>query len=389
MRGDGPYALTTATGVLTGLLLLRLAEFRTGRLVPAWVDLLELAGAAAMLSMAAKMDPVLGVAFFSLLSRAATGRLRRLLPLLAGYLVVFTAGSLLLHIPALYGAYGGMVIVPLLVFGMRLLLLRLRAEQQKHTRMIGEVLSRLPLPVLVTGSEGEVLLTNPAATELIGPLDELRATLSDGTPVDPRRMRPGESGLELRLTRGDSQVLQVVAETVLTEHGTIVALQDVTAQRGYEERLEYVAYHDSLTGLPNRAQLWRRLAEVADRPYSMLLVDLDGFKQVNDTLGHLAGDELLCFVAERLRAACGPTATVARLGGDEFAVLLPDADEHAARTVADAVRSSFHQDVHLTTGPVRVGGSLGTAVATPNCTPDEVLATADAAMYANKHARLP
>jgi diguanylate cyclase (GGDEF)-like protein len=180
---------------------------------------------------------------------------------------------------------------------------------------------------------------------------------------------------------------QVVVETVPTEHGTIVALLDVTARRSYEERLEHAAYHDPLTGLPNRALLWERFAAVADGPYAVLLVDLDGFKAVNDTYGHQAGDELLCQVAARLRHACGAEATVARLGGDEFAVLLPGARAELATATAMAIRGVFDWPAPLSTGPVPVGGSIGYALGGPGRSLDEVFAGADAAMYADKHGR--
>jgi diguanylate cyclase (GGDEF)-like protein len=281
----------------------------------------------------------------------------------------------------------GMPVTSLLVHGMSRLLLRLQAEQQRHGQMLGEVLSRLPFPVVVTGDDGAVVLANPAAEALTGPLAELRTTREDGTPVDLRLLAPGEQGLELRLARGDGRVAQVVADTVPTEHGTIVALLDVTAQRGYQQRLEHAAFHDPLTGLPNRALLWRRFAVAADDAYAVLLVDLDGFKAINDEYGHLAGDELLCRVAERLRHVCGPEATVARLGGDEFAVLLPRSGPDRAAEVANEIRRTLAWEVPLTGGPVRIGASIGYALGGPGYSPDDVLAAADTAMYVQKHAR--
>jgi diguanylate cyclase (GGDEF)-like protein len=378
----GVMVLTAA--VLAALLLLRVAEYRLNALVPLVVDGLELAAYAVLMVQAGDLDPVFGPILFVLMFRAATGRLRRVLPLIAGYLGVSLLGAGSLS----PGFYLGIVIMPLLVYGMRKLLTRVQTEQERHERLLSDVLTRLPFPVIVTGADGHVVLANPAATGLTGPFDGVRATLDDGTPVDLRRLAAGESGLDLRLTRTDGRVVQVLAETVPTAHGTILALLDVTAQRGYEHRLEHAAYHDPLTGLPNRAELWRQFASASDDRYAVLLVDLDGFKAVNDTYGHLAGDELLCRVAERLRLVCGPEATVARLGGDEFAVLLPHADGARAAEVADGVRDAFRWEVALSTGPVRVGGSVGQALGGPGVSPDSVLAEADAAMYIEKHSRV-
>ncbi|MFF5294905.1 diguanylate cyclase domain-containing protein [Paractinoplanes globisporus] len=380
--------MVVVVGVLAALLLLRADEFVRGRLVPFPVDLLELIAVGAMLVKLGQSDPVLGPVYFLLLFRAATGSLRRLIPMIAGYIVVCLAGSLIAGIPLVIGVFFGMPLVSLVVYGMRTLLLRLREEQRRHTQMIDDVLTRLPFPVLAADASGGVVLANPAASALTGPLDELRATRADGTPVDLPRLAAGESGLELRLVRGDGKVAQVVAETVPAAHGTIVALLDVTAQRGYEEKLEHAAFHDPLTGLPNRALLWRRFAVAADGPYAVLLVDLDGFKAINDTYGHLAGDDLLCRIAERLRHVCGADATVARLGGDEFAALLPASGRERAEAVAAAVHQALAWEIPLATGPVRVGASVGFALGGPGLSPDDVLAEADAAMYLQKHARL-
>jgi diguanylate cyclase (GGDEF)-like protein len=155
------------------------------------------------------------------------------------------------------------------------------------------------------------------------------------------------------------------------------------------------ANHDALTGLPNRAQLHERLssalaaAELAGGRVGVLLMDLDGFKEINDTLGHHHGDVLLQRVAERLTASTRPGDLVARLGGDEFALLLPDIGETddavtAARRTLDALEGPAHvQGVDLD-----VRGSVGIA-----CFPDhgsdvdELLSGADMAMYRAKQAR--
>jgi diguanylate cyclase (GGDEF)-like protein len=374
-------------GVLSEIVLLRVLEFRRDRLVPFVVDLVELAGIGLMQFEVHAVDPVLGPLFFLVFFRAATGSLRRLLPYLAGAIAVGVGVSLGVGIPVIPGPFLAMPVLGPLIYGMRMLLLRLQDQHREQSAMLGDVLSRLPFPVVVAGEDGSIRLANPAAADLTGPIDELRAHRDDGTPVDLRLLPAGESGLELCLTRPDGTQSQVLVDTVPTEHGTIVALLDVTAQRGYEEQLQYAAFHDALTGLPNRALLWRRFAAAADDAYAILLIDMDGFKAVNDTLGHLAGDELLCGMAQRIRQVVGRDATLARLGGDEFAVLLPHAGVDRAEAVVAAVYSCFNWDFPLSTGPIRAGASVGYAVGEPGRSPDEVLAAADAAMYERKRGR--
>jgi diguanylate cyclase (GGDEF)-like protein len=161
------------------------------------------------------------------------------------------------------------------------------------------------------------------------------------------------------------------------------------AQR--EQQLRFQAFHDGLTGLANRALFRDRLEHAVDlhardlRPVSLLFLDLDDFKVVNDTLGHAAGDQLLIRVAERLRGLTRAGDTVARLGGDEFAILLEDgADPFAsAGRIVDALRTPFDLDhQHVNTGV-----SVGVVELTPSDSrvgADELLARADTAMYAAK-----
>jgi diguanylate cyclase (GGDEF)-like protein len=153
------------------------------------------------------------------------------------------------------------------------------------------------------------------------------------------------------------------------------------------------AYHDPLTGLPNRALLLDRVAHALDlhrrdlRALAVLLIDLDNFKAVNDTLGHAAGDELLIRVADRLRGALRPGDTLARLGGDEFAVLLEDGGEPAA--VANRVVSCLTEPFRIADTVIRAGASVGVtdlAATTAPVSVDTMLARADLAMYTAKRA---
>ena len=155
-----------------------------------------------------------------------------------------------------------------------------------------------------------------------------------------------------------------------------------------QDRLTYQAYHDPLTGLANRALFRDRLVSAIDqhRPFAVLYVDLDDFKAVNDSLGHVAGDRVLRTVAERLRSCVRSVDTVARLGGDEFGALVHgDADlpDRVGRRMLAALRRPLQVDGR----PVTVAASLGAAVpdpSEPSLTADALLRRADAAMYAGK-----
>lgn len=173
---------------------------------------------------------------------------------------------------------------------------------------------------------------------------------------------------------------------------------DVTERRALEEELSYRAFHDPLTGLPNRSLFVDRLEHALTRAYrrgeatSVLFMDLDDFKEVNDGGGHEAGDELLVTVASRLHRCLRPEDTVCRLGGDEFVILLEDTDEAEAERLAQRILGVSGSPVELS-GPegtrrVRVTTSLGVAVFSSGHdggrTPQDLLREADAAMYRAK-----
>jgi len=180
-------------------------------------------------------------------------------------------------------------------------------------------------------------------------------------------------------------VRQVLA---LRENGTLLHRLDASLleARHLQEQLRHQATHDALTGLANRALFDERLDAVTG-PAAVLLVDLDGFKSVNDTHGHHAGDAILVAVAGRLRRCVPASATAARLGGDEFAVLLPGADEPTARVLADRFAALLDDPVAVDGVVLRAEASIGVAAGAVSAgtSPATLLREADAAMYARKH----
>lgn len=173
---------------------------------------------------------------------------------------------------------------------------------------------------------------------------------------------------------------------------TLVVLQDVTARRHAEQTLTHQARHDALTGLPNRYALPERLQSALQRLWrspsfvAVLFCDLDGFKAINDTMGHAAGDKVLVSVADRLRAAVRPQDTVARHGGDEFVVIAEDLNGMGeARDVAQRLRDALRAPIRVGGREVRISASVGVSVTTdPETDADELLRRADLAMYRAK-----
>jgi diguanylate cyclase (GGDEF)-like protein/PAS domain S-box-containing protein len=205
------------------------------------------------------------------------------------------------------------------------------------------------------------------------------------------------STLQLRMAHLDGQwrIVDVVITNLFDEPdvGAIVLNgRDVTERHALEQELNHQAFHDTLTGLANRALFFDRLGHAMDRglreenPVAVLFLDLDDFKTVNDSFGHPAGDQLLVEVAKRIRSATRPGDTVARFGGDEFAVLveegfMPTSAQEVARRIIDALNPT----IRVLTNDVSTRPSIGIAIADrPLVTPDDLLRDADLAMYVAK-----
>ena len=165
--------------------------------------------------------------------------------------------------------------------------------------------------------------------------------------------------------------------------GYAVVFHDISARREAEQALATMAATDPVTGLPNRREFESRLATVGRGRYSILAIDLDNLKAINDGYGHETGDEALRMVAQALRMGVRELDVVARVGGDEFAALLPDLTEAEAFTAAERLRLGMH-GVTLQRGQVRI--SVGVAGGDPGADPALVWAAADEGLYAAKSA---
>jgi diguanylate cyclase (GGDEF)-like protein/PAS domain S-box-containing protein len=173
----------------------------------------------------------------------------------------------------------------------------------------------------------------------------------------------------------------------------IVVIEDVTERKKSEQRIAFMAHHDALTGLANRAAVAQRIEDAATRqrrwgdPFTVLLLDLDRFKHVNDTLGHSAGDALLREAATRLKALLRETDVLARLGGDEFAIIQSGEtnQREAASVFADRIIEIIGKPFNLDGNEVNIGTSIGIALAPEHGTnPDSLLKMADMALYGAK-----
>ena len=190
----------------------------------------------------------------------------------------------------------------------------------------------------------------------------------------------------------NDRIISVTAHPM--EDGGWVALhEDITERYRADQVVSHMAYHDALTGLANRIEFGQKLNEAFDqfekdkKPFALLLIDLDHFKSINDSLGHLAGDALLKDTAARLLSCVRAPSTVARLGGDEFAVLLSMVEnaETGARLLANRILNAFGQPFEIFSHQVRIGISVGISLASINGqTAVELMNSADLALYAAK-----
>ncbi|MFI1988582.1 diguanylate cyclase domain-containing protein [Actinoplanes sp. NPDC020271] len=274
------------------------------------------------------------------------------------------------------------------------------AEIRRRERRQEALLRHASDITAIIGTDGIVKYMNPAVERIIGgSLDEFvdRNWLDLIHPDDVERVaaemdgvfaEPGaKAAFELRAQHEDEswRWLSVVAVNLVEERGiggVVMNARDVTEERELRERLRFQAGHDALTGLANRRQFTDRIRAAGAAEVTVLLVDLNGFKQINDTYGHATGDAVLRHVAEQLLAATGDGDLSARLGGDEFAVLVGSGTQEA-HDIAERLRSALARPVEIGGQRLAAGASIGVAAGRADH-PDNLLHLADLRMYADK-----
>jgi diguanylate cyclase (GGDEF)-like protein len=290
---------------------------------------------------------------------------------------------------------------------------RRSVEAAAATKLTRTVLEQLPLPVVVMEADGTILAVNDCWMELgraLGDRAVLRAeggsyfdtVRRTGRAEDAAQLRErlarlasgdaDEVRLDLRSGReGEDVWLRVHASRVERTPLIVATHTDVTNHVRAHHSASWEAQHDHLTQLPNRAYLHDLLTtslQSADRqPVTLLFVDIDEFKSVNDRLGHDVGDDLLRAIAERLVHCTRAGDTVARLGGDEFVVVShPAAPSHAHR-LERRLRRAFDEPFALGSAPTSISVSIGVATATSADDVRQLLRRADLAMYEDKRRR--
>ena len=282
-------------------------------------------------------------------------------------------------------------------------------ERAPKPQLMEDVLASIPEAVAIVHS-GHVLYTNPAFTEIFGYTAEeaIGGTLQELIVPETRQHekamleeavdRYGTSTIETVRKNKDGELVDV---SLLTgplvvdgaKAGYVFTYREIGQRKEMEARLQHDAMHDALTGLPNRVLFQDRVSLALSRRMrrpdpgcGLLFIDLDRFKEVNDLLGHAAGDVLLVAVADRLRAALRPQDSAARLSGDEFAVLVENVVSVAdLEIVASRISSELQRPFDIFGHAVQANSSIGAAMAgAEHKTPEMLLGDADFAMYRAK-----
>jgi diguanylate cyclase (GGDEF)-like protein/PAS domain S-box-containing protein len=277
--------------------------------------------------------------------------------------------------------------------------------------------SNAPMGIALTTVEGVLVDANPALCTMLGRTAEelygrsvldlvqaegVTAALEAYQTLVDAPGRPMRHETRLRRAEGTDVPVQVTASRVEeTADGQpahlVMIVEDITERKALEAALVHRSLHDPLTGLPNRLLFQDRLWHALERgrrentPTCVLITDLDGFKAINDELGHPMGDLVLVTFAERLRSVLRASDTAARLGGDEFSIVCENTEPADADVLAERLRSSVTEPLPLNGTTVTIGLSIGIGSVAGGLEPAEayerVVREADDAMYADKSRR--
>ncbi|HEY0224407.1 MAG TPA: EAL domain-containing protein [Pseudolabrys sp.] len=281
---------------------------------------------------------------------------------------------------------------------------RLELARRSSQNRFENIAATSPDAIICADEIGRVTFWNAAATKLLGysSADILGRGIdlisTENVLGKLRRLSDTDESLlegrtvEFEVRRKDGSAVPVeLSVSMWREEGHAsfgAILRDITERRINEERLFRLAHRDPLTGMPNRAALRERIEKAleGDDAACVMMVDLDGFKDINDSFGHSGGDSVLIETAQRLQACVRATDTVARMGGDEFAILLPGVgDPIRAAEVADAVIKDVSEILSVDGQPVNIGASVGIAIFPAHgATAEELLSCADLALYQAK-----
>ncbi len=263
--------------------------------------------------------------------------------------------------------------------------------------------------IITIDAYGNIMEYNPAAERTFGMLkrqvrgksfielfvppkdrEEISNSLDTGFSSSKGWVLNRRNHFQLQRGRDQSFPVEIAITKALNDDGGFqeftLHIRDVTRHVKLQQRLRFLAYSDPLTNLYNRTymneQLERSLRNGTGEPVALLFLDLDKFKIINDTLGHKAGDELLCEVAVRLNNAVALSDVISRWGGDEFLIMMTeDVTEDRVSSLAMAILESMREPVTLTDKPVNVATSIGMAISTPDITAEKLIQQADMAMY--------
>ncbi len=239
-------------------------------------------------------------------------------------------------------------------------------------------------PAAVFDASGKPLHANAAFTAAKIDGEGLKAMIADNASnADDLRFTQGANGSQRHFAISRRSI-----ET-LTGRLTLATFSDVTESARREDELSELAFTDRLTGLANRVAFHARMTAMGDKadsePFGILIVDLDGFKLVNDSLGHHAGDQLLARVAQRILPLLRKRDLAARIGGDEFAILIASGEANASIRVADNLLRALTEPFEIDGAVAHVGASIGIALCPDHAAdPSQAMKYADAAMYAAK-----